>query len=171
MCCQAGHDIFCNVCFQTLCAVPSHCFTDCMCARESAFFVRSFAHGLCNQLQNNCVNYKFSQELHNFDTYARRAISQGLLRWKLEVHTTFENRLYNISHWQLRTLAALKTEKQNSCQHIDRKYFLWKINNCDSYNDMETKPYLEDLNNMFASMCLRSLRLKWRPELSLVNGL
>ena len=27
------------VCFQTSCAVLSHCFTDCMSARESPFFV------------------------------------------------------------------------------------------------------------------------------------
>ena len=28
-----------KVCSQTSCPVPSHCFTDCTCARESAFFV------------------------------------------------------------------------------------------------------------------------------------
>ena len=39
------------------------------------------------------------------------------------------------------------------------KYFLWKIDNCDHYNDMETKLYLEDLKNIFASMCLQSLWL------------
>ena len=41
--------------FQTSRAVLSHCFTDCMCARESKFFVQK-----CNQLQNNRINYEFS---------------------------------------------------------------------------------------------------------------
>ena len=37
--------------------------------------------------------------------------------------------------------------------------FLREINNCDHYKDMETKPYLDSLKYMFASICLRSLRL------------
>ena len=32
--------------------------------------------------------------------------------------------------------------------------------------DMKTKPFLEDLENIIASMCLRSLRLAWRQGLN-----
>ena len=44
----------------------------------------------------------------------------------------------------------------------DSKYIFRKINNCDDDNDVEIKPYLYNLNNMFSNMCLRSLRLIWR---------
>ena len=45
------------------------------------------------QLQNNCINYKFNLDLHNL-SLMRGTISRGLLRWKLEMRMTFENRLY-----------------------------------------------------------------------------
>ena len=44
----------------------------------------------CNQLQNNHDNYEFN--LHNL-SLMRGTISHRLLRWKLEMHMTFENRL------------------------------------------------------------------------------
>ena len=44
-------------------------------------------------------------------------------------------------------------------------FFLWNINTYDHPNDMQSKPYLDSLKNMFANKCLRSLRLIWRPGL------
>ena len=46
----------------------------------------------CNQLQNNRINYQSNQDLHNL-SLKRGTISRGLLRWELQMHTTFENRL------------------------------------------------------------------------------
>ena len=38
------------------------------------------------------------------------------------------------------------------------------INTCDHCNDVETKPYLDSLKNMFANKCLQSLRLIWKQD-------
>ena len=46
-----------------------------------------------------------------------------------------------------------------SCQNIDWKRFLWKINIYEHYNDMETNRYLDGLKYIFATTCLLSLRL------------
>ena len=63
-----------KVCSQTSCPVPSHCFTDCTCARESLK-----ARASSNQLQNNRINYQFNQDFHNL-SLKRGTISRGLLR-------------------------------------------------------------------------------------------
>ena len=34
---------------------------------------------------------------------------------------------------------------------------------CDHYNYVKTKAYVKSLKNVFATMCLRSLQLIWRP--------
>ena len=44
-----------------------------------------------NQLQNNRIIYEFNQDLHNL-LLMRGMISRGSLRWKLEMHMTFDNR-------------------------------------------------------------------------------
>ena len=49
-------------------------------------------HMQCNQLKNNRIDYEFKQNLHNL-SLMRGMISRGLLKWKLEMHMTFENRL------------------------------------------------------------------------------
>ena len=50
------------------------------------------ALGSCNQLQNNRNNNEFNLDLHTL-MLMRGTISRGLLRWKLEMHMTFEDRL------------------------------------------------------------------------------
>ena len=39
------------------------------------------------------LNYEFNNDSHDL-SLTRGTISQGSLRWKLEMHTTFENKLY-----------------------------------------------------------------------------
>ena len=48
------------------------------------------AHGTCNQLQDNCINYEFN---YDFDILSlmQGSISRGLLSWKQEMHLTLEN--------------------------------------------------------------------------------
>ena len=48
------------------------------------------ARGMCNQLENNRINYEFNNDLHDL-LLMRGMISRGLLRLKLEMHMTFEN--------------------------------------------------------------------------------
>ena len=55
-----------------------------------------------------------------------------------------------------------------SCQHIDCKYFSWNVNTCDHYSHVNTTAYVESLKNVFATMCLRSLRRIWRPGFTCV---
>ena len=55
----------------------------------------SKARGSSNQLQNNHINYEFNKNLHNL-SLMRDTISRGLLMCKLEMHMTFENRLYKL---------------------------------------------------------------------------
>ena len=82
------------VCSQRSCAVLSHCFTDCLCARESAFFV--------SKLVARATNFRTIVLIANsikiciiFLSLTRGTIPRRLLTLKLEMHMTFKNRLYS----------------------------------------------------------------------------
>ena len=71
-------------------------------------------------------------------------------------------------------LHIVVTIAQHACDRVLRRVlklstyrlqiFLVKYESCDHYNYVKTKAYLESLENLFANMCLRSLRRDmWKP--------
>ena len=64
-----------EVCSHTSCPVPSHCFSDCKCARESVFFVlklvaRATNYGTIVLITNSikiCIIYHLNEERFHVD--------------------------------------------------------------------------------------------------------
>ena len=76
-------------------------------------------------------------------------------------------------------LHIVVTIAEHACDHVltrvlklltyRLKCFLWNMNTYDHFNYVKTKAYVESLKNVFYNMCLRSLRLIWRPGFNLGN--